>query len=146
MMRTRRLIVLTSVALLLAAWMLLAGPVLLRLNLDPGALQPPFLTLLNPFRDRGPERVADAYLRRLSTGELAEARRYFGANREAIEVREPQYPPLNWKIANRADESGHVTLTYTITRGGGYRGASTAIVVAARHAGQWRIATYNAWY
>lgn len=147
MTRMRRLVVLLSVvALLFAVWMLVAGPVLLRLNLDPGALQPPFLTLLNPLRDRGAERVADAYLRRLSTGQLAEARPYFGANRETIELREPQYPPLKWTVANRTDESGRVTLTYTVTRGGGYPGSSTAVVVVARHAGEWRIATYNAGY
>jgi hypothetical protein len=55
---------------------------LLRFSLDPGAVQRRMFVLLNPVRDRSPERIADEFLRQLAIGKTQSLVRFYGANRE----------------------------------------------------------------
>ena len=43
--------------------------VLFVVNWDLGAVRPRGFPVMNPLRDRGPERVAEAFLRRMAAGD-----------------------------------------------------------------------------
>jgi hypothetical protein len=118
---------------------------LLRFSLDPGAVQPRMFVLLNPLRDRSPERIADGFLRQLAMGRTQSLVRFYGANRELMLEEEVRYPPVSWRLSNREDHGQSVLLTYLVARGGGYKGEEEAIFEFVR-SGEWKLLSYNAIY
>ena len=67
-------------------------------------------TLLNPFRDRTPERAVDSFFEQLKTGKCGE-NVYAGVCQYATEeVR----PVLRWKLMNRKDSAGRISLYYRL--------------------------------
>lgn len=122
-----------------------APPCLIRLNPDPGALRPRTYPIMNPLRDRAPEHLAEQYLRQLAAGRSAELRPYFGANRGVMIEREPQRPPISWRIADRRDEGQTTYISYWVKRANGWPGEEDAMFELHRTS-EWRLVSYNAIY
>lgn len=96
---------------------LLRRPILIRI-VDPTEVSGlPILVIVNPLRDKEPERLAEAVLRKLQERDLKVA---FAALAEDVtaDIRENEtkYPVEHWRLINRKDRAGDVELTYSVSR------------------------------
>ncbi len=92
----------------------LTSPVILKIGEGPLAGDRR-LVLLSPFRDREPEKVAEAFLNRLKKGECRNAISPFGWNakkQETICQRELFSPISSVRLIDRTDHPKDVTLRY----------------------------------
>jgi hypothetical protein len=94
------------------------------------------VTLLNPFRFRAPERIADEFLRLASNGkclpEVSEELCRFLAKRPL--------PATNWHLAYRRDVGNNVDLFYRL---GTEKGCAVANVGLERTGSSWKISRYG---
>ena len=96
-------------------------PVLLTITLDPTELRPRSRCIMNPFRDRSPERVAERYLSELRAGRTAVLTDLLtSSNREHIINAERKWPVESWRVGGRRDTRAGSELMYWVTRGNGY--------------------------
>ena len=75
--------------------------------------------ILNPFRDRGPERQADLVLQRLKARDCHGALSLPTANAARVEYlceRESKYPVETWSLMDRKGDDGKTELVYDVTR------------------------------
>jgi hypothetical protein len=92
-------------------------PVLFRVNPDPGMIRPRSYCVLNPLRDRAPERAAEELLAKLRAGRREDLQRIVDADRRGhILMREWQYPIRGWRLCWRVDGPRVSTLGYWVTR------------------------------
>jgi len=122
-----------------------ARPCLARINLDPAAVEPLYLVIMNPMRDRSPEREADKFFRQLAAGHVRRLEPFFGPNRQLIVVEEVRYPPVSWTVNSREDTNDNVSLSYRVKRGGGYPVVGDAQFEVTRSPA-WKVTLYNATY
>lgn len=112
------------VALGISAMALTAGrrPVLLDITPDPAMVRPRNYCLMNPFRDRTPERAADTFLRRLRDGDMSvlSATVKDPSTREQLAENETKWPISSWRIGRREDIEERVDLMYWVKRGNSY--------------------------
>jgi hypothetical protein len=91
---------------------------------DQGELRRPAFSLLNPFRNREPEKAAEDVLRDLGRGDVATAlERVQSTERVSPDVyaKELEYPVRKWKLADRRDSAHEVMLLYRASRGSSER-------------------------
>lgn len=88
-----------------------------RINPDFGSLRPRTYPVMNPLRDRGPERLAERYLGALRKGEVAFVQ-------EPLRGRERKWPVRSWRVGGRWDAAGSTAIMYWVRRGGGYAGGT----------------------
>jgi len=83
-------------------------------------LHPKTYCLMNPFRDRSPERLAEQYLDQMKTGTLETvlSKIKFDSEKERITIWkfEKEHPPRKWQIQTRRDQSQTSTLRYAVSR------------------------------
>ena len=95
-------------------------PTLFKISLED-TLRPRSHPILNPFRDRAPERICEIYLRALKAGRTEAIRPFVASeNRVHILQRESQYRVLSWRIGDRDGSSNRMMVLYWVNRGGGY--------------------------
>jgi len=119
----RRGLIGVVVALAAAATLFaLRGPVLLSISPDPAMLRPRNFCLMNPFRDRSPERAADSFLEQLKAGHVAVLTpAVTGPSRKAQTIEsETRWPITAWRIGRREDSDEAVEIMYWVKRGNGY--------------------------
>ncbi|HEX9983223.1 MAG TPA: hypothetical protein VGF69_08165 [Thermoanaerobaculia bacterium] len=118
-MKLRRALIATTTVVLLGLGFLAFTqvPVVLRFA-DPSELRPPFFTMLNPFREKAPEDVAETLLSRLQSGDLSALDIVQTPGGVSINIREKEreYPLRRWKLTDRRDSGGRVTLVYQTAR------------------------------
>ena len=90
---------------------LFASPVLFLWSIDD-SIRPEMKAIMNPFRDRGPEKVAEKYLTLLKSGNIDSVKEHLGANKDNIIEEEPRYPIRNWHLSERSDSGNTSLLTY----------------------------------
>lgn len=138
--------VIVAVAISFSVGALRSAPsCILRLDVDPGAVRPRIFVIMNPLRDRGPERLANDYFRKLKAGRSAELRRTFVGNTEVMTEEEVRYPPTSWRIGDRVDEANLTRISYWVRRGSGYPGEEEASFEFSR-VPSWKLVSYNAIY
>ena len=122
-------------------------PVLLRVPPDSN-MRPRYYCLLNPFRDRAPENVAETYLNKLREGQVDVISSYIGANKY-IPEKEKQWPIKSWRVGNREDASDKSEIMYWVTRGNGYSnsGYEDAVYFRLLRSGDsWELKSFSAIY
>jgi hypothetical protein len=103
--------------------------------------------VLNPFRDRTPERQAEALLSSLKNGKCAEALAAIvkAPELEAVCEREHRWPLASWELEQRDDGSAGTRLEYRYVRGP--RAAEQWLYVwLVRDGNQWRVTEYRSVY
>lgn len=93
------------------------SPVVLELGTDVGADHD--FQILNPFRDRGPERAATSFLERLKAGQCSSAFRGLGIKESSIEsscAKEREYPIRGLRLEARGRDGGKEILRYRVQR------------------------------
>jgi hypothetical protein len=141
------------VALGISAMALSAGrrPVLLDITPDPAMVRPRNFCVMNPFRDRSPERAADTFIRRLREGDVSvlSATVKDPSTREHLMENETKWPITSWRIGRREDLEGRVDLMYWVTRGNSYSRdghEEEVYLVIDRSADQLRVTEFSAIY
>jgi len=120
-------------------------PVLFRFHTGAGAVRPRAYCVLNPFRERGPERAAEAVLELMREGKPEVVAPFVAASRrDHILARETQYRVLSWRLCRRTDDSEGTALGYWVRRKG-YAGEEEVFFDVLNSRG-WEVTSYNAIY
>ena len=127
-----------------------SNPVLYRYLLQGDPVGEPEFAIFNPFRDRSPERTAEAFLEHLRAGNCAEV--ITGLNNtpdynQEICGRESNYPLVAWRLENRTGDAARVRMYYEVQRKT-YRPAfqGQLWVTVERRGGNWQVSQYESWY
>jgi hypothetical protein len=142
--QTLALLLIGSVVLL---YLTRSHPVLLRIPPDD-TLRPRYYCVLNPFRDKAPEKLAEHYLNELQAGRV-EAIAPFVGERKDIPEKEKQWPIKSWRIGDRNDTTERVTMMYWVKRGNGYANdeyEDAVVFWMNRSGGDWQVTMYSAVY
>lgn len=134
--------------LVLLASLIFRNPVLLRLR---GSIeQQHALYLLNPFRDRAPERAAEAILKEVSEGNCQAVAMRLSGKPDPKCVRDTELRILSWRLLARENRgSNDAMLLYEVKRD--FAAGRTAVDpywLNAQKAdnGQWRVVTLDRWF
>ena len=145
--RAFQMLALTLVGLTLLLFLMRSRPVLLRIPPD-GNMRPRYYCLLNPFRNKAPENVAETYLNELRAGRVEVISSYIGSN-TYIPGKERQWPIQSWRVGNREDNGDRSELRYWVTRGNGYSkdGYEDEVRFAlVRSRDKWEVTSFSAIY
>jgi len=129
--------------------LLRSHPVLLRIPTTDDSVTPRYYCIVNPFRDKGPETIAETHLNRLSAGQV-EAVSCCVGQREYVLEKEKQFPIRSWRLGDRRDDENGSRLVYWVKRGNGYPAPNgyeaevhfTVIQVGA----SWQVRSFSAVY
>ena len=114
---------------------------------DP--LEEPVVLILNPFRERAPERVAEAVLDDLKAKRVAEALSPVAADPRMKNYwagQEARHPLRDWCLENRTQSGATTTLFYLTVRGESKRCTSPLWVDVERAGDSWKIVRFEPWY
>ena len=109
----------------------------------------PAFSIFNPFRDRSPERNAEAFLEVIKAGECERTMLALPdtpEHREEVCEREKASPLVSWRLTNRSDESQKSKMYYRVKRNGydGYQGQLW--VTVEKHGPDWQVTQYECFY
>lgn len=111
---------------------------------EPDAVRPRTYPVLNPWRDRGPEAVAEQALGRLAA---SLGRDLPVATEEHIRSQEHRYPVSSWRLGRRLEGGSECTLQYWVRRGGGYADVEEEVFFTLRLEDQhWKVSDFAAIY
>lgn len=106
--------------------------------------------ILNPFREREPERKAEAVLKGLKDRNCTQALSLPALDSARIDYlceREGKYPLETWSLMDRKGNDGNAELIYTINRTAHDGKASASLVwITVENRGAWRATKYDAYY
>jgi len=145
--KTSQILALLIVGLTVTLFLLRSHPVLLRIPTDD-TIRPRSYCLLNPFRDKRPEDVAEAYLNKLREGQVEVISLYIGENKY-IPEREKEWPIQSWRVGDREDATERAELMYWVRRGNGYSidGYEEEVrFTVVRSGGRWEVKSFGAVY
>jgi hypothetical protein len=146
-----------SIAILIAfsaAWLYSnrSRPIIFSFSPDPAMLRPRNYCLLNPFRDKSPEIIAEKHLETLRKGDVESIRPFLDYDQEHVNHildNEKKWPIRSWRIGERRDRPGETELMFWVTRGGGYSkdGDEEEVRLWIKQSGSgWSLNSYSAIY
>lgn len=122
-------------------------PVLLSVSSDPTMLRPRNYCLMNPFRDRGPERAAERYLAEMRDGHVVVIEPFLdGENRERVMSNEAKWPIRSWRVGRRKHTRQGCDLMYWVRRGNGYDAEEEVYFAVQGLGDRARVVRYGAIY
>jgi hypothetical protein len=126
------------------------GPIIFQTDLtrNIACISDPPLTLFNPLRARGPEIVADDFLKQLQAGHVEVIPKTEDpSDVEWHRTREREYPLSDWSLGDREDLKGKVVLTYWVRRRSPpYDGYPPVFLQLAPRGNGWEVTGFNAGY
>jgi hypothetical protein len=106
--------------------------------------------ILNPFRDREPERQADVLLQRLKDRNCHQALSLQALDSARVEYlceREQKYPLEHWSLTDRQGDGRNAELIYTINRTAVDGKAINSLAwITVENNGVWRATKYDSYY
>jgi hypothetical protein len=132
------------ISLLLGLYLIRSRSVLLRIPSDD-TIRPRYYCVVNPFRDKAPEYVAQQYLNQLKAGEIESISSYIGERQDILE-KERKWPIQSWRIGDRIDQTDKTAIQYWVTRGNGYNSEEEVTFDLLQSSGKWELKTYRAIY
>lgn len=115
-----------------------------RTAVDPGA---DLFVVLNPVRDRGPERAAQRLLATLKSGKCEDALVFVKPDRRReLCTREASYQPLTWKLRDREERPDSTRLFFAVYRAPLPPSPSNVWITLRRTPGGWEAVEYECWY
>ena len=139
---------LASALLVTTLFLARSHPVIAILNFDPSAVRPRRICIMNPFRDRDPEKAAERYLHALAGGKPEVIRPLVrGENGDHFVSRELQYRIVSWRVGRRLDGLDNSFIMYWVKRGGGYPyGEEEVHFEVVKSNGRWSAVQFGAIY
>lgn len=127
-----------------------SNPVVYRYMLRGDPVNEPEFTIFNPFRDRSPERTAEAFLEQMRSGKCTDAVAVLSHaadyNEEMCE-RESRLPLVAWRLENRSGDAAKVRMYYEVHRKTyppAYRGQLW--ITVERRGADWQVSRYECFY
>jgi len=107
--------------------------------------------LLNPFRDRAPERAADSFLTRLSRGDCSAVLTQLGEDpgrKQSVCESEQKYPMKGWRLEAIGRDGERTLLRYGVSRDAGKRKVHDPfwIWVSKKDDQDYHVTGYEQWY
>jgi hypothetical protein len=135
----------------IGAYLVLSGPVLLKLEDSDAVQEETLFILLNPLRDRGPEKAAERFLVKVKAGEVRQALvgvKVGSRALEVIELREAESRFDRWEIWDRTDSPRSVELDFALYSSTvpGLLRLATVTVAATPDSGAWSVVEYRTLY
>ena len=133
----------------IAGVLVVRNPVVFAIHEGGNPLKEPVWSLMNPLRDRGPERAAEAILNDLKRGACDEAfARIALPPNEAAEMKESEraYRVHDWNLVGRKDTADTSRLFYRTGRDKSKSNNSPVWITVKRANGKWAAVDYEAWY
>jgi hypothetical protein len=127
-------------------------PVIFSFSPDPAMVRPRNYCLLNPFRDKSPEIIAEKHLEALRRGDVESIRPFLDYDQEHVHHildSEKKWPIQSWRIGERRDRLGETELMFWVKRGGDYSkdGSEEEVRLWIKQSGSgWSLNSYNAIY
>src|SRR5262245_9953338 len=130
-------------------------PVIFSFSPDPAMVRPRNYCLLNPFRDKSPEIIAEKHLEALRKDDVESIRPFLHYDQDDQEQvhhildNEKKYPIRSWRIGERRDRPGETELMFWVTRGGGYSkdlGEEEVRLWIKQSSSGWSLNSYDAIY
>ena len=110
----------------------------------------PEISILNPLRDRAPERAANEFLKNLGTDECLKLLTFPNGERDWAEdtcAQERRYPLYYWSLIDRDDISQSVRLFYQGNRANGVDKIDTPIRLTVENLqGVWTVTWFECFY
>ena len=129
--------------------LLRSHPVLLKIPTTDDSINPRYYCIVNPFRDKGPETIAETHLNRLSAGQVETVSCCVGERKYVLE-KEKQFPIRSWRLGDRRDDQNGSQLVYWVKRGNGYpaaNGYEAEVHFTVIHVGaSWQVRSFSAVY
>lgn len=127
-----------------------SNPVLYR-HIDRASVQYSAFVILNPFRDREPERQAEVVLQRLKSRNCEQALSLSALDAERIAYlceREQKYLLESWSLMDYQGDGIKVKLIYNLYRnsGAGERLSPPAWIDVEKINGEWQVTSYQTYY
>jgi hypothetical protein len=129
------------------------SPVLFRLGDGPAAFENDLASdVLNPFRNRGPEKPALEILRKVKTGHCADIALSLGVDQPDPQCkRDTELRLISWKLQAREDDStGGSILYYEVQRDSGPGGIKWGdpywFLVKRQADGHWKVVSLERWF
>ncbi len=151
-MKLRLLIFILAVIIGFAAYLFFnrSNPVLYR-NVDRASVQYSSFVILNPFRNREPERQAEVVLRGLKHRNCQQALSLPGLDSERVAYlceREQKYLLESWRLMDYQGDGEKVKLIYNLYRNSsdGKSLSPPAWVGVEKINGEWRAVSYETYY
>jgi hypothetical protein len=116
---------------------------------EPGSVDPGdgLVVILNPVRDRSPERAAERVLRELRLGSCDHALSFIDAERRTAVCRsESSYRPISWNLRDREESGDRVTLHYSVYRAPLPALPSNTWITVRFKDGVWQAEEFECWY
>lgn len=127
-----------------------SSPVLVEFNESGDPLGEPAYVLLNPMRDRSPERKADELLRDLEAGRTSKVSSALGledGEAEQFVENEQRHRLRSWSLASRRDEVDGVRLFYRVKRGVPPKSGSFLWMELTKVSSErWEVTKLESWY
>src|SRR5262245_2145673 len=129
-------------------------PVIFSFSPDPDMVRPRNYCLLNPFRDKSPEIIAEKHLEALRRGDVESIRPFLHYDQDDQEHvhhildNEKKWPIRSWRIGERQDRPGETELMFWVIRGGDYSkyGEEEVRLWIKQSGSGWSLNSYNAIY
>jgi hypothetical protein len=104
--------------------------------------------LMNPFRDKQPEVLAEKVLQELKTGNRGAILPYLNEeNKNRILENEKKHQVENWRIGSREDSENQISLMYWVSRKNYYDGLTESVFFFfEREGNEWKLKQFNAGY
>jgi len=127
-----------------------SDPILLRVEEPGNPIRTPSILVLNPFRDRGAENSANAFLERLKQGQCAGSVQSLYNDspeyRQYICERELRSPLQSWSLGDLQEQSAKIRIYFWNERPGYGSQKGQLWVTVAMHGDQWQVVNYESWY
>ncbi len=130
-------------------------PIIFCTSLDDN-IRPHNYCLMNPFRDKQPEILAEAVLEQLKNGNPNSILPYLGESseiqfseyvRNSFVEKERSYRVENWRIGDREDSIGGSAIEYWVLRNNSFNEYEQRVYVwVAKEGGNWELKLFNAGY
>jgi hypothetical protein len=118
LLRVSQILSILIVGSVILLYLTRSRPVLMRIPPDD-TIRPRYYCVLNPFRNKAPEQLAEQHLNKLREGKV-EVIAPFLDERTYILEKEKQWPIQSWRIGDRQDTADRVKIMYWVKRDNGY--------------------------
>lgn len=136
-----------TVTVSVAAMAITRKPVLFALSDIGDVTGQPVVAIMNPFRDRGPERAAEALLNGLHRGDTAAAlSSVVGGVPPQTYESEIKYRLHAWELVRRNNSAGSVELVYRTSRSPSDRAVMPLFMQVEKRDRQWQVTRFVAGY
>jgi hypothetical protein len=109
----------------------------------------PSFSLFNPFRDRGPEQKAEAFLERVRAQPCPQVLTDLALDQDTFKYlceKEDANRLISWRLADREEMGNKAKMFYWTRRSPSGSSASPLWVTIEKTGNQWKVVDYEGWY